>query len=665
MKVGSQDKPWVSAEIKKLHRLKHREYIKKGQSQKYKALQQEFKTKYKAAAKKYMQKNVDALKETNPGQAHAILKRMGAQPGDCTDSNTFTLPEHVSSNLTNLQSAEKIAEHFSEISQEFKPLSTNLLPHRVQIKLKDNYPLPPIITEEETLDKINAAKKPKSGVPGDLPCAITKEFSEELAGPLSMILNNIVQSSEWPLHWKSEFVTPIGKVPIPESEDDLRPISLTNFFSKVAEHFVVMWLLEFIEDQMDFRQYGGSKGNSITHYIIEFINFILSNQESSAPTAILACMVDFSKAFNRQDHHILIAKLSDMGVPSWLLKLVMAFLSNRSMVVRYKGSTSSSKPLPGGGPQGTLLGLLLFLVLINDAGFKNQKNDAGESITSRKHFKAANLIHLKYVDDMTMAEVIKLKDRLVSVPLIERPLPDAFHARTGHALPKEQSAVYQQLLGTNKYASENGMQLNFKKTKLMLFNNCKNWDFMPDFSVEGHEIDLEEEMRLLGLVIRSDLKWSSNTEHITKKGYKRVWMLRRLKELGATDEELKDVYIKQVRSVLELAVPVWHSSITSAERTDIERVQKSALQVILGFKYKSYTSALEKFNLETLESRREKLCMKFAKKSAQHDKHKNWFKLNTRTTVTRQPQPKYCPVAATTKRFENSPISYLTKLLNK
>ena len=93
---------------------------------------------------------------------------------------------------------------------------------------------------------------------------------------------------------------------MPESEDDLRPISLTPFFSKVTEHFVVKWLLHYISDKIDFRQYGGLKGNSITHYIIEFMNFILLCQDNSEQTAILACMVDFSKAFNRQNHNLLI-----------------------------------------------------------------------------------------------------------------------------------------------------------------------------------------------------------------------------------------------------------------------------------------------------------------------------------------------------------------------
>ena len=149
-----------------------------------------------------------------------------------------------------------------------------------------------------------------------------------------------------------EYITPLGKVPSPETEDDLRPISLTAFFSKVTEHFVVQWLLKFIGKYIDFRQYGSMKGNSITHYIIEFVDFIMANQDNKSPTAVLACMVDFSKAFNRQNHNILITKLSNMGVPSWLLKIVMAFLTRRSMIVRYKGARSSQKSLPGVGPSG-------------------------------------------------------------------------------------------------------------------------------------------------------------------------------------------------------------------------------------------------------------------------------------------------------------------------
>ena len=73
---------------------------------------------------------------------------------------------------------------------------------------------------------MKATKKPKSVIPGDLPSDIVKEFTEELANPLSKLCNNILQSATWPQQWKVEYVTPIGKIPQQMTEDDLRPISL-------------------------------------------------------------------------------------------------------------------------------------------------------------------------------------------------------------------------------------------------------------------------------------------------------------------------------------------------------------------------------------------------------------------------------------------------------
>ena len=46
------------------------------------------------SAENFLRKNMDSLKETNPSKAYSILKRMGAQPGDCEEAKTFTLPEH-------------------------------------------------------------------------------------------------------------------------------------------------------------------------------------------------------------------------------------------------------------------------------------------------------------------------------------------------------------------------------------------------------------------------------------------------------------------------------------------------------------------------------------------------------------------------------------------
>ena len=78
-----------------------------------------------------------------------------------------------------------------------------------------------------------------------MPPQILKDFSEELSIPLSDILNKIFQQAgaepthtqAWPVQWKTEYVTPIGKVQQPETEDDLRPIALTNFFQQGGRAF--------------------------------------------------------------------------------------------------------------------------------------------------------------------------------------------------------------------------------------------------------------------------------------------------------------------------------------------------------------------------------------------------------------------------------------------
>ena len=174
-----------------------REYERKGKSQKYKKLAEEFETKFNAAAEKYLRNKIEALKQTKPGKAFGILKSMGAQPGDCTDDQSFSLPNHQAEGLSDQQCAERIAEYFSAISKEFEPLDLDLLPERVRLRLRTKTN-PPLISSIECYQKLVAAKKPQSGVLGDLPSDILKEFSVELVKPLKKLLNEIVQSADWP-----------------------------------------------------------------------------------------------------------------------------------------------------------------------------------------------------------------------------------------------------------------------------------------------------------------------------------------------------------------------------------------------------------------------------------------------------------------------------------
>ena len=94
-------------------------------------------------------------------------------------------------------------------------------------------------------------------------------------------------------------------------------------------------------------------------------------------------------------------------------------------MVAYKGEKSENKKMPGGGPQGTVLGIFLFLILITEAGFADEDRSLGNKMTKAANKrKSTKNIHLKYVDDLTIAESLS-QNNVLNVEndkIWERPL---------------------------------------------------------------------------------------------------------------------------------------------------------------------------------------------------------------------------------------------------
>ena len=196
------------------------------------------------------------------------------------------------------------------------------------------------------------------------------------------------------------------------------------------------------------------------------------------------------------------------------------------------------------------------------------------------------------------------------------------------------------------------MKINKEKTKFMLFNTARKRDFIPKFQIEGKDIETVDQLKLLKVLITDDLKWNANTAYITKRGYNKLWILRRLKVNGANENELKIIYCQHVRSILEYASVVWHSGLTQENQANIERVQKCALSIILGKSYISYENALAILDLESLDRRREKLCTKFARKSMKSEKFSSWFVRDENVQNTRRKVNTVKPAVARTTRLK-------------
>ena len=141
--------------------------------------------------------------------------------------------------------------------------------------------------------------------------------------------------------------------------------------------------------------------------------------------------------------------------------------------------------------------------------------------------------------------------------------------------------------------------------------------------------------------------------------------LHRAKKFTNNIEDLKKIYMLQVRSKLDQSAVVWHSGLTVKDRNDLERVQKAALRLILGEKYISYRNALNVMKIESLEMRRQNLCLKFAKQCTRNEKLRDMFPKNKKHhNMEKRSGEKFVVRKAFTERYRRSAIPNMQRLLS-
>ena len=323
--------------------------------------------------------------------------------------------------------------------------------------------------------------------------------------------------------------------------------------------------------------------------------------------------------------------------------------------------------MPGGTSAGTILGLNFFLIMFNKAGPPANPISIGQQISQpRRKRKPIKKCKVKWIDDMTLCTAVDLKRSLVKE---DRPVPRplSFHARTEHRLPGELNAMQDELTDLSRYTDSYLMAINRTKTKAMLCNTRTKWDFEPELSLDGvNNLEIVEELKIVGFMLRNDMKTCSNTAYITAKAYKRMWLIRRLKALGASTTQLLDCLQKQVLSVLWLGAPAWYCQLTQYERNDLDRVLKVGLRIIYGDTYSGFENALLLSKIKRPTAMLLRITEKFANTSFKHPKFSKWFQPQiSRGVNTRSKKQKFKEIHARTERFAKSPIPYLTKILNK
>ena len=635
--VSYLDKKWITPQLKILNRQIKREFFKKRKSPKWKKLKKKFKNLKRRTIQKFYSNFVTELKDSNPAKWYSMAKRLGAEQ----NKNDGELKVECLKGLNNQQSAEKVAEHFSKISQEYSPFDTSKLPAYLPAEQVLQ------VGQTEVADRLFKLKCRKSTQPIDLPSKLRKEFPWELSIPLTDIINSCLSEYHYPSPWKHEWVVPIEKVRNPASLKELRKISLTSEFSLIFEGFIKDWILEDIGPNIDSSQYGNQKGTSTEHLIVNLMDRILKLLDNNnSCSSIIASLVDWASAFDRQDPTLAIEKFIKMGVRPALIPVLVSYLSDRQMQVRYNNTYSSTYKLPGGGPQGTLIGLIEYLV---------QSNDNCDFVDPNMKFK--------YVDDLTVLELVMMGGLLSEYNFKQNVASDI--GIDEQYVSADNLATQDYLNNIAQWTTDNKMKVNEDKSSYMVFSRSET-EMATRLTMNNLTIDRVEEIKLVGVWVTTWLDWDKNTREICRKAYARMTMLTKLRYVGVNTQDLLHIYVLYIRSLLEYCSVVWHSTLTIEQNKNIESVQKLCLKIIMGSEYESYEEALKWSGLERLSERREKKCLKFGLKSLLHPVHSKMFPVNPKTSLHGTRNKEHFTVNwAKSESYRQSAIPYIQRMLNE
>ena len=476
-----------------------------------------------------------------------------------------------------LDSAKKIVSYPSKMAEILKrqydavfsvPLEP-MMQSTVIFDLTDNIEqpvLPDISFEpvdiEEAIDELSANS---AAGPDQFPAILLKQCKKVLSKPLYLIWKKSLSTGEIPNILKTANIVPIHKGGSRGEAKNYRPVALTSHIIKIFEKVLRNHIVSHMEDNelLNPGQHGFRAGRSCLSQLLSHFETITKILEDGDNVDVI--YLDFSKAFDKVDFLVTLRKIKLLGITGNIGKWIYCFLTGRTQTVLVNGIKSDISEVKSGVPQGSVLGPLLFLILLGDI----DKSVASAFVSS-------------FADDTRVGHRIRT-------------------AEDANALQKDLNTIYQ-------WSAKNNMKFNSEKFECIRYGKRKDIHETTGYHSDANtSITPKDQINDLGVLISSSCLFKNQIDNVVKTANKLCgWILRTFKTRAPKLMIL--LWKSLVLSKLDYCSQLW-SPTNKGDIQKLEMVQRSFIRKIDDIRHLDYWAQLKKLHLYSLERRRERYIM--------------------------------------------------------
>ena len=410
----------------------------------------------------------------------------------------------------------------------------------------------------------------------------------------------------FPAYWKLANI-----IPIPKDKIDFRPISLLPIPGKILEKIFIRYVLfPLLRANLKSHQFGfipdcfGGCSNALTQMRLWTLCKLADNGGY-----VRALALDLSKAFDKVSHKIIIDSLStEFNIPQHCLQFIGSFLSERwQRVISNDGSEPSSWcKVSSGVPQGSILGPLLFVCVVNSIPLVSDRSRL-----------------IAYADDITILH----------------------HVPPNHndELQADASAIF-------SWCSEKKLVINFNKSHTMCFSRSKTKPTVPNIIINNFSITVSLSTKILGMVFSGDCKPIEHFEHVVRKYMTATFAIKKLWLAGCKGWCLWHTYLGLAFCHIAYAWPAW----CDIPQTNLRKIEKMEKMIWMWSNLPGDPSPLQK--------RLNQICKRLMSLVSKHDTHplREFFGVRNCINTNLRKRHNMLPISFKGTQLRNSFLKFYT-----